>query len=225
MAIPALGAPLELCSVSGKLVNLLADLAGRAPSSRVRAPPSARASPSSSPARRRCKKCSRVQACSSASSRPRRAPPRCAIAGCECGRSMWTAAQARRKRCAVPTSWCSSHSARAAGITSTVETSRRSCAAAPARARGVDRDGAHPPAARRRRVPCPAWHGESERFGWALFGDGKELREELAGWLVRTKAEDVDEGGGHTFRLLIRCGWRQMRRGGDKRGEPSCNDR
>jgi glutathione synthetase len=32
-------------------------------------------------------------------------------------------------------------------------------------------------------------------FGWALFGDGRELREELAGWLVRTKAEDVDEGG------------------------------
>jgi glutathione synthetase len=32
-------------------------------------------------------------------------------------------------------------------------------------------------------------------FGWALFGEGRELREEEAGWLVRTKAEDVDEGG------------------------------
>jgi glutathione synthase len=32
-------------------------------------------------------------------------------------------------------------------------------------------------------------------FGWALFGAGRELKEEQAGWLVRTKAEDVDEGG------------------------------
>ncbi|KAH9960349.1 glutathione synthase [Lactifluus volemus] len=32
-------------------------------------------------------------------------------------------------------------------------------------------------------------------FGWALFGEGRELKEEQAGWLVRTKAEDVDEGG------------------------------
>ena len=32
-------------------------------------------------------------------------------------------------------------------------------------------------------------------FGWALFGEGRELREEQAGWLVRTKADDVDEGG------------------------------
>lgn len=32
-------------------------------------------------------------------------------------------------------------------------------------------------------------------FGWALFGEGREVKEEHAGWLVRTKAEDVDEGG------------------------------
>ena len=32
-------------------------------------------------------------------------------------------------------------------------------------------------------------------FGWALFGEGREVREEQAGWLVRTKADDVDEGG------------------------------
>ena len=32
-------------------------------------------------------------------------------------------------------------------------------------------------------------------FGWALFGGGQELKEEQAGWLVCTKAEDVDEGG------------------------------
>ncbi|KAH9015705.1 glutathione synthase [Lactarius hengduanensis] len=32
-------------------------------------------------------------------------------------------------------------------------------------------------------------------FGWALFGEGREVKEEQAGWLVRTKAEDVDEGG------------------------------
>ena len=31
-------------------------------------------------------------------------------------------------------------------------------------------------------------------FGWALFGEGRKVREELAGWLVRTKAEDVNEG-------------------------------
>ena len=31
-------------------------------------------------------------------------------------------------------------------------------------------------------------------FGWALFGEGREVREEQVGWLVRTKAEDVDEG-------------------------------
>jgi glutathione synthase len=31
--------------------------------------------------------------------------------------------------------------------------------------------------------------------GWALFGEGREVREEMAGWLVRTKADDVDEGG------------------------------
>jgi glutathione synthase len=34
-------------------------------------------------------------------------------------------------------------------------------------------------------------------FGWALFG-GEErevVREEQVGWLVRTKADDVDEGG------------------------------
>ena len=32
-------------------------------------------------------------------------------------------------------------------------------------------------------------------FGWALFGQGREVREQLVGWLVRTKADDVDEGG------------------------------
>ena len=32
-------------------------------------------------------------------------------------------------------------------------------------------------------------------FGWALFGEGREVKEEQVGWLVRTKAEDVDEGG------------------------------
>jgi len=32
-------------------------------------------------------------------------------------------------------------------------------------------------------------------FGWALFGEGRGVKEEQAGWLVRTKAEDVDEGG------------------------------
>lgn len=32
-------------------------------------------------------------------------------------------------------------------------------------------------------------------FGWALFGEGREVKGEQAGWLVRTKAEDVDEGG------------------------------
>jgi hypothetical protein len=32
-------------------------------------------------------------------------------------------------------------------------------------------------------------------FGWALFGEGRKIREEQVGWLVRTKAEDVDEGG------------------------------
>ena len=32
-------------------------------------------------------------------------------------------------------------------------------------------------------------------FGWALFGEGRKVKEEQAGWLVRTKAEDVDEGG------------------------------
>ncbi|KAH9960106.1 glutathione synthase [Russula dissimulans] len=31
-------------------------------------------------------------------------------------------------------------------------------------------------------------------FGWALFGEGRKVKEELAGWLVRTKAEGVDEG-------------------------------
>ena len=32
-------------------------------------------------------------------------------------------------------------------------------------------------------------------FGWVLFGEGREVKEEQAGWLVRTKGEDVDEGG------------------------------
>jgi glutathione synthase len=32
-------------------------------------------------------------------------------------------------------------------------------------------------------------------FGWALFGEGGEVREGLDGWLVRTKADNVDKGG------------------------------
>ena len=33
-------------------------------------------------------------------------------------------------------------------------------------------------------------------FGWALFGPGaKEIKDEEAGWLVRTKGTDTDEGG------------------------------
>jgi glutathione synthetase len=33
-------------------------------------------------------------------------------------------------------------------------------------------------------------------FGWALFGPGaKEIKHEEAGWLVRTKGKDSDEGG------------------------------
>ena len=32
-------------------------------------------------------------------------------------------------------------------------------------------------------------------FGWALFGEGREVREVQIGWLVRTKAEDIDESG------------------------------
>ena len=38
--------------------------------------------------------------------------------------------------------------------------------------------------------------GELGVFGWALFGEGREMKEEQAGWLVRTKpeADDVDEG-------------------------------
>jgi glutathione synthase len=32
-------------------------------------------------------------------------------------------------------------------------------------------------------------------FEWALFGEGREVREEQVGWLVRAKAEDVDKGG------------------------------
>ena len=32
-------------------------------------------------------------------------------------------------------------------------------------------------------------------YKWALFGEGMEVREEQAGCLVRTKADDVDEGG------------------------------
>ncbi|KAI0036289.1 glutathione synthase [Vararia minispora EC-137] len=32
-------------------------------------------------------------------------------------------------------------------------------------------------------------------FGWALFGRGQGVREQEAGWLVRTKADGVDEGG------------------------------
>jgi glutathione synthase len=33
-------------------------------------------------------------------------------------------------------------------------------------------------------------------FGWALFGSGMgKEKEKEAGWLVRTKARDTDEGG------------------------------
>jgi hypothetical protein len=32
-------------------------------------------------------------------------------------------------------------------------------------------------------------------FGWVLFGEGREVREGQVGWLLRMKAEDVDEGG------------------------------
>jgi glutathione synthase len=32
-------------------------------------------------------------------------------------------------------------------------------------------------------------------FGWALFGEGREMKDEQAGWLVRTKADGVNEGG------------------------------
>jgi hypothetical protein len=31
-------------------------------------------------------------------------------------------------------------------------------------------------------------------FGWALFGEGREVREEQVGWLVRTKGEDISDG-------------------------------
>ncbi|KAG8994191.1 hypothetical protein FRB90_000511, partial [Tulasnella sp. 427] len=32
-------------------------------------------------------------------------------------------------------------------------------------------------------------------FGWAVFGDGFPVQEDAAGWLVRTKGKDSDEGG------------------------------
>lgn len=32
-------------------------------------------------------------------------------------------------------------------------------------------------------------------FGWSLFGEGKVVREEEVGWLVRTKGKDSNEGG------------------------------
>ena len=32
-------------------------------------------------------------------------------------------------------------------------------------------------------------------FGWALFGDGGAVKEREAGWLVRTKGRESDEGG------------------------------
>ncbi|KAF8585023.1 glutathione synthase [Ramaria rubella] len=32
-------------------------------------------------------------------------------------------------------------------------------------------------------------------YGWALFGNGKEVREKEAGWLLRTKGRESDEGG------------------------------
>ncbi len=31
-------------------------------------------------------------------------------------------------------------------------------------------------------------------FGWALFGEGWEVKEVQVGWLVQTKMEDVDKG-------------------------------
>jgi glutathione synthase len=45
------------------------------------------------------------------------------------------------------------------------------------------------------RVSTSAAASELGVYGWALFGEGREMKEELAGWLVRTKAEGVDEGG------------------------------
>jgi glutathione synthase len=42
---------------------------------------------------------------------------------------------------------------------------------------------------------CARAMSELGVFGWALFGEGREVREGQAGWLVRTKADDVDEGG------------------------------
>lgn len=32
-------------------------------------------------------------------------------------------------------------------------------------------------------------------FGWALYREDREVREEQVGRIVRTKVEDVDEGG------------------------------
>lgn len=32
-------------------------------------------------------------------------------------------------------------------------------------------------------------------FGWAVFGDDSPIQEDTAGWLVRTKGKDSDEGG------------------------------
>ena len=104
---------------------------------------------------------------------------------------------------AVRTSSCLSRSARAAGITSTAGASRRLSRNCRGGARGVDRDGAHPPAARCRRVSCPVWGGAGARAcderAWCVWvgfvWGGQEVREEQVGWLVRTKADDVDEGG------------------------------
>jgi hypothetical protein len=46
---------------------------------------------------------------------------------------------------------------------------------------------------------------ELSEFGWALFGEGREVRGEQVGWLVWTKAEDVDEGEvAAGFSMLIR---------------------
>ena len=54
--------------------------------------------------------------------------------------------------------------------------------------RGV---GAYPVQSGTRRVSARVMN-ELGVFGWALFGEGREVREDQGGWLMRTKAEDVD---------------------------------
>jgi glutathione synthase len=56
------------------------------------------------------------------------------------------------------------------------------------------RVGAYPVRSGTRRVSARVMN-ELCVFGWALFGEGREVREDQGGWLMRTKAEDVDEGG------------------------------